>query len=85
MYIPIFVSLAARARERGGLRGRLMPALAIVASLFMVFAAVYAHGVLPYKAAASEGRFALPVLFYGIILAIIMLVGMLFYEPRRSR
>lgn len=82
MYIPIFVSLAARTSERGGLRGRLMPALAIVASLFMVFAAVYAHGVLPYKAAASEGRFALPVLFYGIILAIIMLVGMLFYEPR---
>lgn len=78
MYIPIFVVLAARGRGRE----RLMPALAALASLFMVFAAVYAHGVLPYRAAASEGRFALPVLFYSIILSIIMLVGMLFYEPR---
>ncbi len=80
MYIPIFVALIARGREKGRFRGVIMPSLAIVASLFMVFAAIYAHGVLPYRAAAAQGRFALPVLFYGIILVVIMLVGMLFYR-----
>ena len=60
-----------------------MPALAIIASAFMVFAAVYAHGVLPYKAAAESGKFALPVLFYVLVLAVIMCIGMLFYEPRQ--
>ena len=85
MYIPIFVALIAKDGRRSVLNNIIMPALAIGASGFMVFAAVYAHGVLPYRAAAEEGHFAFPVLFYGLILAIIMCLGMLFYEPRISR
>ena len=33
-----------------------MPLLAILASLFMVFVAVYAHGIRPYQAAAARGE-----------------------------
>ena len=83
MYIPIFVALAIKDGRHSGIKNVLMPSLAILASAFMVFAAVYAHGVLPYRAAAAEGRFALPVLFYAIGLAVIMLLGMLLYRPRK--
>ncbi len=86
MYIPIFVALilsGLKRKRRRIFNNVVMPALAVAASAFMVFAAIYAHGVLPYKAAAAEGQFALPVLFYALILAIIMCVGMLLYEPRR--
>jgi len=86
MYIPIFVALVLKGlkrKTRSVFNGIIMPALAIAASAFMVFAAVYAHGVLPYKAAAESGKFALPVLFYVLVLAAIMCIGMLFYEPSR--
>ena len=60
-----------------------MPILGIIASLFMVFVAVYAHGVKPYLAAAAEGKFAFPVLFYLIVFAVIMAFGAFFYKKKR--
>lgn len=81
-YIPIFVALIARHGKHGRFKNGVMPALAVLASAFMVFAAIYAHGILPYRAAQSEGRFAFPVLFYAVALAVIMGVGMLFYNRR---
>ena len=58
----------------------IMPLLAILASLFMVFVAVYAHGIRPYQAAAARGEFAFPVLFYLIVFAAIMAIGMILYK-----
>ena len=84
MYIPIFVALIAKDGRLSVFKNVVMPSLAILASLFMVFAAVYAHGILPYREAADDGRFALPVLFYGIVLAAIMAFGMLFYDTGRA-
>jgi hypothetical protein len=45
----------------------------------MVFAAIWAHGILPYRVAKESGAFALPILFYGVVLAAVMALGMLFY------
>ena len=84
MYIPIFVALIIKDGRLAVFKNAVMPSLAVVASLFMVLAAVYAHGILPYRTAAAEGRFALPILFYGVVLAAIMALGALFYKPRRK-
>ena len=82
LYIPIFVALIIKDGRRSLISNAVMPVFSVLASLFMVFAAVYAHGILPYLSAREEGTFAFPVLFYSIILALIMAFGMLFYNPR---
>ena len=83
MYIPIFVALIIKDGRRSVFKNAVMPSLAVIAAAFMVFAAVYAHGILPYRTAADRGEFSLPILFYGIILATIMALGALFYSPRK--
>ena len=47
----------------------------------MIFAAIYAHGVVPLKNALEAGGFAFPVLFYLIVFAVIMLAGALVRRP----
>ena len=49
----------------------------------MVIAAIYAHGIQPYQAAAAEGRFACPVLFYLIIFAAIMIAGIVLNKKKK--
>jgi hypothetical protein len=48
----------------------------------MVFVAIYAHGVRPYQNAAANGEFAFPVLFYLIVFAAIMALGLAFYKKK---
>lgn len=53
-----------------------MPIIAIIACGFMVFAAIYAHGIMPYETSIAAGNgFTFPVLFYLIIFAGIMMIG----------
>ena len=85
LYIPIFVMFIVRYGKENIFRNIVMPILATLGSLFMVFAAVYAHGIVPYKAAAANGQFAFPVLFYLIVFAGIMAVGLLFYRPKNNK
>ncbi|MBE6662745.1 MAG: amino acid permease [Ruminococcaceae bacterium] len=80
MYIPMFIVWMKKEKELGFFKRFLLPALAIVACGFMVFAAVYAHGITPFRAAREAGGFSLPVLFYLIVFAVIMLVGF-FFSP----
>ncbi|MGN0486187.1 MAG: APC family permease [Acutalibacteraceae bacterium] len=75
MYIPIFISMIRKEKDLGLLKGKIVPALAIVTSAFMVIAAIFAHGVYPYMEAKAEGRFEMPVLFYLIMYAVIMGIG----------
>ena len=79
-YIPIFVMFMVRHGKENIFRNIVMPALATIASGFMIFAAVYAHGVAPYKTAKAAGEFAFPILFYMIVFAVVMGVGVLFYK-----
>jgi len=76
-YIPIFIVFALKNDKKHIFKNKVMPVLAAVSSLFMVFAAFYAHGVVPFKQAAEKGEFSFPALFYLIFFAAIMLIGYL--------
>ncbi|MBR0535422.1 MAG: amino acid permease [Clostridia bacterium] len=75
MYIPIFIAWMIKEKELGFVKRFVLPIIAIAACGFMVFAAVYAHGITLYNAAKVNGEFSFPVLFYLILFAIIMLAG----------
>jgi len=59
----------------------LLPIAAIASCLFMVFAAVYAHGITPFLHAQEEGIFSFPVLFYLIVFVAFAVVGEIFRKP----
>jgi hypothetical protein len=61
-----------------------MPVLGVIACAFMMFVAVYAHGIRPYQAAAAKGEFSFPVLFYLIVYVVIMGVGLAFYKKKQK-
>ncbi|MBE7049064.1 MAG: amino acid permease [Ruminococcaceae bacterium] len=82
MYIPIFIVWMKKEKEMGVFTRFILPIIAIIACLFMVFAAVYAHGITPYIAAKATGSFSFPVLFYLIIFAIVIILGAIFRKPK---
>lgn len=84
MYIPMFVMWMKKEKDLGVFKRFVLPGVSIVACAFMVFAAVYAHGITPYLAARAEGKFSFPVLFYLIVFAVIMIVGALLQNPKRN-
>ncbi len=84
MYIPIFIVWMIKEKELGFVKRFLLPVLALAACGFMVFAAVYAHGITPYLNAKANGEFSFPVLFYLILFAIIMFVGALVRKSKKK-
>ncbi|MBO5897955.1 MAG: APC family permease, partial [Clostridia bacterium] len=83
LYIPMFIMWMKKEKSLGFVKRFLLPSVAILACGFMVYAAVYAHGITPYLAAKAEGRFSMPVLFYLIVFAAIMLVVFFFSDTFR--
>ena len=63
MYIPIFIIMMSKEQHLSFFKRYLMPFLAICACIFMVIAACYAHGM--------------AVIFYLIIFAVIMALGLI--------
>ena len=55
MYIPMFVMFAVKEGKQNVFKNAVMPILAVIASLFMVFVAVYTHGIRPYREATANG------------------------------
>jgi len=84
LYIPMFISFIKMHGRENVLKNVVVPLLGIAASVFMVFAAVYAHGITPYQAAAAEGKFSFPVLFYVIVFSVIMVIGNIFYKKNKN-
>ncbi len=84
MYIPIFIIWMKKEKGMGTFKRFVLPAISIVACLFMVFAAVYAHGITPYLAAKENGTFSFPVLFYLIVFAVIMVLGAIFRKSSKK-
>lgn len=82
MYIPIFIVWMKKEKELGFFKRFALPSLALLACVFMVFAAVYAHGITPFLNAKANGAFSFPVLFYLILFAVIMLIGWIFKNPK---
>lgn len=90
-YIPIFIMFIKKKGRSLDENGKMhigknivMPVCAIITSVFMVFAAIYSHGITPYLTAKANGTFACPVLFYLIIFAVVMIVGAFFYKKDRE-
>ncbi len=81
MYIPIFIAWMKKEKDLSVSKRFILPIAAIIACLFMVFAAVYAHGITPYLTAKANGTFAFPVIFYLIVFAVIMALGAIFKKP----
>lgn len=84
MYIPIFIVWMVKEKELGFVKRFLLPILSLAACGFMVFAAVYAHGITPYLNAKANGEFSFPVLFYLIIFAIIMIAGAVVRKSKKK-
>ena len=84
IYIPIFVMFIIKEGKKNVFKNIVMPALGLISSLFMVFVAVYAHGIRPYLNAAANGEFAFPVVFYLIVFAVIMVIGTFFYQKKEK-
>ena len=85
MYIPMFIMWMIKEKEQGVFKRFVLPSAAIVACGFMVYAAVYAHGITKYQEAQRVGEFSFPVLFYLIVFAVIMLAGVPFSPAFKDR
>ena len=84
LYIPIFFMFMVKHGKESIFKNVIMPLIGIVASGFMIFAAVYAHGFTPYWKAQEKGEFAFPVLFYLIVFVVIMIIGLFFYKKNAN-
>lgn len=84
MYIPIFIAWMKKEKQEGVFNRYILPTVSLIACLFMVFAAVYAHGITPYLSAKANGTFSFPVLFYLIIFAVVMLLGAIFKKSKKQ-
>lgn len=84
MYIPIFFMFIKKEGKGDIFKNTVMPILGIIASLFMMFVAVYAHGIKQYQEAAANGKFVFPVLFYLIVFTVIMVVGWFLYRGKSN-
>lgn len=85
LYIPIFIMWMKNEKELGFVKRFLLPVLAIASCIFMVFAAVYAHGITPYIQAKESGNFSFPVLFYIIIFVVITIIGAIFKNSKKPK
>jgi len=79
MYIPMFVVWMVKEKDEGLWKRFILPSLAILACGFMAFAAIYAHGILPWQ---KTGGTSCPVVFYLIVFAAIMAVGLVLRKPK---
>ena len=84
MYIPMFVMWMKKEKDLGAFQRFVLPAISILACAFMIFAAVYAHGITPYLAAKEAGTFSFPVLFYLVLYVVVMAIGVLLRKPRKQ-
>jgi APA family basic amino acid/polyamine antiporter len=84
LYIPILIAWMKKEKDMGLVKRFILPSAALLSCVFMVFAAVYAHGITPYLAAKEAGHFSFPVLFYCIVFAVIMLAGVFCKNPKKK-
>lgn len=85
LYIPVFIGFMKKATEFGKVRRFVFPVLGICGSIFMVIAAIYAHGIQPAQASVAAGTaFRCPVLGYLIIFVVVMIIGLALYKNKKT-
>ena len=85
MYVPMFIVWMVKEKDLGVYKRFILPTISIVSCLFMVFCAVYAHGIRPFlNAKEAGGSFTFPVLFYLVIFVVIMGAGLLLRKSRKK-
>ncbi len=86
LYIPMFIQFMRKEKNLPAVKRFVLPILGIIGSAFMVIAAIYSHGYLPYITAKEAGTgFSCPVLFYLIIFVVIMGIGLVFMNPKKAK
>lgn len=83
LYIPIFLKMY-KDKDLGKVKRIVVPTLAILSCIVLIGCAVYSHGIAKYQAAAAEGKFSFPVLFFLIVTAAVLFVGKFFYHPKEA-
>ncbi len=81
MYIPIFLKMY-QDKELDTFKRTVVPTLAIFSCLFLIGCAIYSHGIVKFQAAAANGEFAFPVLFFCIVTAVVLFIGKLCYNSK---
>jgi APA family basic amino acid/polyamine antiporter len=73
MYFPIFILMIIKERKvLGHIKGVVLPTLGLICSAFMVFAAIYTHGI--------------NTLYYLIVFVVVMLIGsVLLFKPKKTK
>ncbi len=85
LYIPVFIGFMKKATDFGPVKRYVIPILGLCGSIFMVIAAIYAHGIQPAQAAAAAGGgFICPILGYLCIFAAVMIVGLIIGRKNRN-
>lgn len=74
-YIPMFINWIRKEKDETVMKRWVLPILAIIGCVFMIFCAIMGHGVFLYQKAQEAGTFSFPVLFYLIVFGVIMLLG----------
>lgn len=85
LYIPMFIAWMIKEKDLGVFKRFVLPIIATIACAFMVFAAIYAHGITPYLAAKANGTFSFPVLFYLILFAVIIFIGLMVRRSKKKQ
>ncbi len=86
LYIPMFIQFMRKEKSLSPVKRFVLPTLGIIGSAFMVIAAIYSHGYIPYITAKEAGAgFSCPVLFYLVIFVVIMGVGLVFMKPKKAK
>lgn len=85
LYIPMFIQFMRKEKELSAVKRFVLPILGIIGSAFMVIAAIYSHGYIPYLTAKEAGTgFSCPVLFYLILFVVIMAIGAMVMKPKKK-
>ncbi len=86
LYIPMFIMFMKKEKGLPPVKRFVLPTLGLIGSAFMVFAALFSHGYAPYIAAKEAGQgFACPVIFYLVVFAVIMAIGLLLMKPKQKK
>lgn len=71
MYLPILIQWMRKETDQNILRRFVLPGLALCGSVFMIIACIFSHG--------------LGCLWYLIVYAIVMAIGLILYKPNRKK